>query len=181
MKQILYTILTVFFLLFSACTDNERKRAQRLTDEFDASFLEGNQSVKAVGRIRLDSARVEFLYLPDTRDRLQKVMDLVEENKKIQQAIRLPGLTEVSYNIYSKQLWETGDEAERIQRQLMEQERNYDPRIPGWMSYHRFRVIGKDGAMKLYQYVLYFDPQVRKIQAVLDMNDSVPVYRVRED
>lgn len=177
MKRILYTILTVFLILFTACSESERKRAQRLTDEFDASFLKENRSVKAVGKVRLDSARVDFLYLSRTQERLERGKRLVAENKEALEALQQPVMSQVAYEIFSRQLRETGEEAQRIQQQLMEEERSYNSRIPGWMAFHRFRVIANNGEMKLYQYMLYFNPEVTKIQAVIDLNDSVPVYR----
>lgn len=177
MKRILYTILTVFLILFTACGESERKRAQRLTDEFEASFLNENRSVKAVAKVRLDSARVEFLYLPKTQERLVRANRLAAENREAQKALHQPAMSGVAYEIFTKQLWDTGEEVERIRQQLLEEERRYNPRVPGWMTFHRFRGIANDGTMKLYQYILYFDPEVTAIRAVINLNDSMPVYR----
>lgn len=177
MKRILYTILTVFLILFTACGESHRERAQGLVDAFDATYLEGNRSVKSVGKVRLDSARLDFIYLPQVKERMERARRLAAENKECLEALQQPVASEVAYQILTKQLWETGNAVQKLQEQLLQEERTYNPRIPGWMTMHRFRVIGKDGKMKFYQYVLYFDPAVTRISGMIDLNDSVPVFQ----
>ncbi len=177
MKRLLYAILTVFLILFTACSESDYKKAQQLTDAFDASFLKENQSVKAIGKVHLDSARIEYIHLASTQEALQRARRLSEENKQCLDALKQPVVSEVAYRILTKQLWDTGKAVEELQKQLMQEERTYKARVPGWMTYHRFRVVGKDGKMTLRQYILYFDLTVDRISGLVNLNDSIPIYR----
>lgn len=177
MKQIIYIILTVFLILFTACTVSERKRAQQLTDEFDTQFMEGNRSLKPIGKVHLDSARVEFLYLPETRERMKVARLLAAENQACLKALQQPVTDESTYRELTRRLWDTGTNAKEAQQELLEDERKHDARVSGWMALHRFRIIDPGGQMKLHQYVLYFDSAVTRIRGVINLNDSLPEFR----
>ncbi len=178
MKPLLYVILTVFLILCTAsCRDDRRERAQHLADAFAASHADTSSTVKALAGVRLDSARLEYSYLPSTHEKLGRAHRLAEENRRILASLQAPQYSPVVFEMLRRQLWDTGTAVEQIREELMREERAYEARRPGWMAFYRFRVRRNDGYMRFFQYMLYYDEAVTRIEGVVDMNDSLPVYR----
>lgn len=181
MNRLLYAILTVFLILFTACRESNRSRAQRLVDEFTTAYSGAGKQVKAMNKVRLDSARIEYANLSEAQEKLAHAQRLAKENQEILRALQEPQYSEVAYRILKQQLWDTGTAVERIQEELRREERAHKSRVPGWMCLHRFRVTEPDGYMRFYQYILYFDPALSRISGLIDLNDSIPLYKSLED
>ncbi len=178
MKVYLYAILTVFLILCTAsCRESLRERAQRLADSFSASYADSTSTVKALASVRLDSARIDYVYLPSTLEKLERAQRLAKENQEILASLQQPQYSPVVFEMLKQQLWETGTAVDRIKEEIMREERAYNGKVPGWMAFYRFRVLREDGYMRFYQYVLYFDEEATRIKGIIDMNDSLPVYR----
>ena len=179
MKRILYTLLIIGLAFLTACGESDLKRAERLVDEFDATEIPHARGLKAIGRIRLDSASVQYGHLPSTISRIREAKTLSAENQEVLAELKRPVASEVAYNILRQRLWETGTRVQELQTQLSADERQYKPRIPGWMVYHRFRTLNASGAMKMHEYLIYFDKEVTRITAIVNLSDSLPTYRKR--
>ncbi|MGI6220196.1 MAG: hypothetical protein ACOYJE_10200 [Bacteroidaceae bacterium] len=178
MKAYLYAILTVFLILCTAsCQESLRKKAQRLADSFSATYADSTSTVKALANVRLDSARIEYIHLSSTHEKVERIQRLAKENQEILASLQQPQYSPVVFEMLKKQLWDTGTAVERLRGEITREERAYDGRVPGWMTFYRFRVLRKDGYMRFYQYMLYFDEDVTRITGLVDMNDSLPVYR----
>lgn len=178
MKPYLYTILTVFLILCTAsCGESERERAQHLAESFAATYADSLSTVKALDKVRLDSARVEYVYLPSTREKVERAQRLAKENHEILTSLQQPQYSAVVDALLRRQLWETGTAVEQLKAEILREEQAYDGRVPGWMALYRFRVLRNDGYMRFYQYMLYYDEAVTRIKGLIDLNDSLPVYR----
>jgi|GEM_PF-3272019 len=179
MKRILYTLLIVGLVFLTACGESDLKRAERLVDEFDAIEVPHAKGLKPIGRIRLDSASVQYNHISSTISRIREAKTLSAENQEALSELKKPIASEVAYNILRQRLWETGTRVQALQAQLSADEKQYKPRISGWMAYHRFRTLNIRGAMRMHEYLIYFDSKVTRITAIVNLSDSFPTYRKR--
>ncbi|MFA6872984.1 MAG: hypothetical protein WCQ86_03255 [Bacteroidaceae bacterium] len=179
MKRILYILLIISFAFLTACGESDLKRAERLVNEFDATEIPYAKGLKAIGRIRLDSASIQYAHLPAVVSQIHEAKILSAENQEVLAELKRPIASEVAYNILRQRLWQTGTRVEELQSQLAANERQYKPRIPGWMVYHRFRTLKTNGAMRMHEYLIYFDKGITRITAIVNLSDSLPTYRKR--
>lgn len=179
MKRILYILLVISFAFLTACGESDLKRAERLVNNFDATEIPHARGLKAIGRIRLDSASVQYGHLPSTVLRIREAKTLSVENQEVLVELKRPVASEVAYNILRQRLWETGTRVQELQAQLSADEKRYKSRIPGWMAYHRFRTLNTSGAMRMHEYLIYFDKEVTRITAIVNLSDSLPIYHKR--
>ena len=179
MRRSIPLIVIVFALAcpLNGCKDKPNTRAQQLADTYATQLTTGHTNLKNIGRVQLDSARIDFSFLNATQEKLAQLRSLTQENQKVYAELQEPQYSEMAFNLLKKRLWDTGTQVEEMQKALYKEEASYNGRIKGWMSLHRWRIIEADGYIRSFRHVLYFDSAVTRIVGIIDLNDSIPIFR----
>jgi hypothetical protein len=120
---------------------------------------------------------VKLPYRKEVQGLVSQLNKATADNQRVYAEIKKGGTSYTVYNIMADELRRTDSQAHILQSEINNIEKSYNPRIPGWMTMHRFRIIQKNGYMKLFQYIFYFDSQVTKITGYINLSDSVPIYQ----
>lgn len=177
MKNIIYIIISI--TLLTACGNTKDQKALAIVSKYEHQLCKpyGYTGFKQLGRVSLDSAEVKLPYRKEVQGLVSQLNKVTADNQRVYAEIKKGGTSYAVYNIMADELRRTDSQAHILQAQINEMEKSYNPRIPGWMTMHRFRIIQKNGYMKLFQYIFYLDPQVTKITGYINLSDSIPIYQ----
>lgn len=176
MKNVFFVIILT--VLCTACGSSDRERAQGLVDHYERKIAlqYGDRGFKQLGKVKLDTAEVKLVYRKEVLDLVKEMNTAAHENAVALSSLKAGVNNIVSYNILADELRSSGMRAQSLQNQINVMQRGYNPRVPGWMSPHRFRIIKRDGNMRLFEYIFYFNVSVTRITGIVCLSDSTPIY-----
>ena len=177
MKNIIYIIILA--ALLTACGNVKDQKALKIVTQYERQICKpyGYKGFKQLGHVTLDSAEVKLPYRKDVQGMIKQIDKAKTDNSRAYKELKNGVSDYTVYNILADELRRTDSQARILQTQINNMEKSYNPRISGWMAMHRFRIIQKNGYMKLFQYIFYFDPEVTKITGYINLTDSIPIYQ----
>jgi uncharacterized lipoprotein YehR (DUF1307 family) len=177
MKDIIFVIICMMFL--TGCGNTNDQKAEQLVNQYEQVLVKpyGGKGFKPLGRVKLDSAEVKLPYRKEAQEMLAEMHKASKANASAYSDLKKGVTNIVSYNIMVDELRQSGLQAQSLQNKINAYQKNYNPRIPGWMASHRFRVIQKNGYIKLFEYIFYFDSGITRINGIICLTDSIPLYQ----
>ncbi|MBN8704175.1 MAG: hypothetical protein LCH32_01610 [Bacteroidetes bacterium] len=158
MKKIIYISTIGLVLIFVSCNSTEKK-AQKIIKDYLSKNLNDASSYESVEFSNLDSTFSNFYFSPEGQELTKKqdfahnrefelkMKDIMEENPKIQDSIKICKEIEEE----TKKLYE-------------EKEKEYVGEFNGWKMSHKYRAKNKLGAIVLGTTDFTFDKELTKIK-----------------